>query len=289
LSSSTGTTVTATPLVTTTFTVTGTASSGCVSTATSIVNVVDCNDGNVCTVDGIDAVTGAVSHLPVNVDDGDPCTADGCNSITGIFHNPICGVTLNSSIFIQGYYSGSGLMEIAGVGTLFIDQVPGASPTDADTVRISAMSATSPYALVQEQLGILHTDGAISVTFNSPVVPGNSYYLRVIHRNCVETWSSASVMMSGVTTYSFSSSASQAFAGNLADLGDGNFAIYSGDLNHDGAVDGSDFLELDPSIQSGDGGYMPGDMNGDGAVDGSDFLVLDPNIQTGIGAAVPTP
>ena len=65
------------------------------------------------------------------------------------------------------------------------------------------------------------------------------------------------------------------------------FAIYSGDINQDGAVDGSDFLELDPSIQNGDGGYMPGDLNGDGAVDGSDFLVLDPNIQIGIGAATP--
>ena len=65
------------------------------------------------------------------------------------------------------------------------------------------------------------------------------------------------------------------------------FAMYSGDINQDGAVDGADFLELDPSIQNGDGGYMPGDLNGDGAVDGADFLVLDPNIQGGIGASHP--
>lgn len=65
------------------------------------------------------------------------------------------------------------------------------------------------------------------------------------------------------------------------------FGIYSGDINRDGSVDGSDFLELDPSIQIGDGGYVPGDLNGDGAVDGSDFLVMDPNIQAGVGAAIP--
>ena len=65
------------------------------------------------------------------------------------------------------------------------------------------------------------------------------------------------------------------------------FAIYSGDINHDGAVDGSDFLLLDPSIQNGDGGYVVGDLNGDGAVDGSDFLILDPNIQGGIGSVTP--
>ena len=45
--------------------------------------------------------------------------------------------------------------------------------------------------------------------------------------------------------------------------------------------------ETDPSIQAGDGGYALGDLNGDGAVDGSDFLALDPNIQGGVGAAIP--
>jgi hypothetical protein len=65
------------------------------------------------------------------------------------------------------------------------------------------------------------------------------------------------------------------------------FGIYTGDINQDGSVDGSDFLDLDPSIQNGDGGYLAGDLNGDGAVDGTDFLLMDPNIQAGIGAAIP--
>ncbi len=271
---------------TTTYSVTLTTN-GCSSTSTVTVNVVVVDDNNPCTNDFCDTQTGTAFHSPVDVDDGDPCTTDGCDSNTGIFHTPSCGVTLNSSIFIQGYYSGGGLMEVAGAGTLFIDGVPGATATDADTVTISAMDPTPPYALVQERQGILHTDGTISVTFNSPVVAGNSYYMKLYHRNSVETWSAAPVLMSPVTSYNFSTAATQAFSGNQADLGDGNFAIYTGDINHDGAVDGSDFLELDPSIQNGDGGYAPGDLNGDGAVDGSDFLVLDPNIQNGIGAAIP--
>ena len=65
------------------------------------------------------------------------------------------------------------------------------------------------------------------------------------------------------------------------------YAIYSGDLNQDGSIDGSDFLELDPPIQNGAGGYLVGDLNGDGAVDGSDFLIFDPNNQNGVGAAIP--
>jgi hypothetical protein len=95
------------------------------------------------------------------------------------------------------------------------------------------------------------------------------------------------VLLSPVGSYLFSTVAAQAYAANRADLGDGNLAIFTSDLNHDGAVDGSDFIELDPLIQNGDGGYTLGDLNGDGAVDRSDFLVLDPNIQNGVGAAIP--
>ena len=65
------------------------------------------------------------------------------------------------------------------------------------------------------------------------------------------------------------------------------FAIYSGDINRDGAVDALDYVDLDPSIQAGDGGYVSGDLNGDGAVDALDYLVMDPNIQNGVGTTSP--
>ncbi len=105
---------------------------------------------------------------------------------------------------------------------------------------------------------------------------------------------SAAFLISAVN-FSFSQT-NNAFGDNMkvvdSTLVSGNtyqyvFAMYSGDINQDGAIDGSDFLEIDPSIQNGDGGYMPGDLNGDGAVDGTDFLVLDPNIQLGVGTVTP--
>ena len=91
-------------------------------------------------------------------------------------------------------------------------------------------------------------------------------------------------------SYSFLSAQSQAFGSNQALTFDALYAaILCGDLNQDGAVDGSDFLEYDGPNQAGAGGYELSDMNGDGAVDGSDFLCYDPNNQNGVGAAVPTP
>ncbi len=192
---------------------------------------------------------------------------------------------LNLKVFIEGYYIGGGLMNnclnITGVSI---------GPLDADTVEISAMDAAPPHNLVEAQLGILKTNGDVTVTFGPLVIPNTSYYIKVNHRNSVETWSANPVILTTSTMYSFASSASQAYASNQATTFDALYAaMYSGDINQDGAIDGSDFLEFDPASQAGAGGYEVADVNGDGAVDGSDFLVFDPNSQNGVGAAVPLP
>ena len=161
-------------------------------------------------------------------------------------------------------------------------------PQDADSIFLSAMDANPPYPEVDRQPGILKTNGYVTVTFGTAVVTGNSYYLKINHRNSVETWSKVPVLLTTSTTYLFSSAATQAYGDNQITTFDNvGYAIFSGDINQDKAIDISDFLELDPHIQNGDGGYIVYDINGDGAVDISDFLLLDPNIQNGIGAAIP--
>ncbi len=211
-------------------------------------------------------------------DDCDGQTDEGC----------INGVTVNLKLLLQGFYSGGGLMDNGGAGGCLFVTSESTDPTDADTVYVSAMDPVPPYGLVEQKTGILKVNGDVSVTFSSSVVQGNQYYIKVNHRNSIETWSKFPVVITNFMTYSFTTSQSTAFGDNLINTFDNmGWAIFSGDINHDGAVDGSDFLELDPSIQAGDGGYANGDLNGDGAVDGTDFLVLDPNVQLGIGAVVP--
>ena len=268
---------------------------GCNTSTGVFHNPVITDDGNVCTTDACNTSNGDITHTPISVDDGIACTTDGCNSLTGIFHTSVnCAVTLNSNIIIEGYYNSViGLMNNAGPGgCLFVTGKSG-DPTDADTIFISAMNPSTPFAEVDRQKGILKTNGNVSVSFGPAVFAGNNYYLKVNHRNSVETWSAAPVLLSSTTTYLFSSASSQAFSSNeIATPDNLYFAIYSGDINdisnpQDGAVDGSDFLVWDPSNQNGDGGYVPADLNGDGAVDGTDFLVWDPNNQNGIGFAKP--
>lgn len=74
---------------------------------------------------------------------------------------------------------------------------------------------------------------------------------------------------------------------NQVQVAPGVFAIYSGDVNQDGSIDGSDFLMLDASVQNFDSGYLVSDLNGDGSVDGADFLIMDANIQKFISLVTP--
>ena len=209
------------------------------------------------------------------------CDTTECFPVSFIVNT--CPVILNASIFLEGYYLGGGLMfnclNITGGST---------DPLDADSIFISAMDVTSPYAEVDRQFGILKTNGEVIVTFGPAVSANNSYYLKLNHRNSIETWSAAPVMLTTATSYSFSSSSSQAFSSNEAITFDALYAaLFTGDINQDGAIDGSDFLDFDIASQAGAGGYEAADLNGDGAVDGTDFLLFDPNGQNGIGAAIP--
>ena len=196
------------------------------------------------------------------------------------------GLTVNLNLFLQGFYTGGGFM----TPVQYNGGIPSAGPTDVDIVFIGAMNPLPPYNVIDEQSGVLQTDGTVNVTFGPDVISSQSYFLRLKHRNSVETWSSAPVTLPAVASYSFSSSPAQAFASNEATTVDALYgALFAGDLNQDGAIDGFDFLILDPSIQIGDGGYIIGDINGDGAVDGSDYLWMDPNVQIGAGIIKPFP
>ena len=164
----------------------------------------------------------------------------------------------------------------------------------------------SPHNFIASKTDTLHTNGSIHVKFSPVVTPGVSYYLKVTQRNHVTTWSANPVLLNSSTTYTFSDAANKAFADNQApthtvpgDPGSNDgfgFAFYAGDISdginldqciQDGSVDASDFIDLDPHIQAGDGGYICSDISGDGSVDATDFLWLDPNVQNGIGSAPP--
>lgn len=191
-------------------------------------------------------------------------------------------ITLNLKCFIQGYYIGNTTMN-----SVLFNQTYGAyADSITDFVIVELHYDNSPFVLAYSIGAYVSTHGLLTCTFPSSVL-GNAYYIVIKYRNAVYTWSASPVTISNNLLYDFSTAISQAYGDNQVEVEPGVWALYSGDVNQDWAIDAFDYLVMEPDIINGSFGYYDSDLNGDGSVDAFDYLVLEGNIIHGIGAAQP--
>ncbi len=209
-------------------------------------------------------------------------TALAANTLPAIFTVsdtttiPPSNVNFTINAFIQGLYMGSGAMTAAPFNA------NGVSPTTlADTIIVELHNSVTQ-ALAYTTTALLSTSGTCTVSLPSST-NGNSYYIVLVHRNSIATWSATPVTMAANgSSYNFTNSASKAAGSNLADLGSGIFGIYTGDINQDGSVDFNDYPGLDVASSNGVLGYDSNDLNGDASVDFNDYPMIDINSSNGI-------
>jgi len=214
---------------------------------------------------------------------GEPCIqtfSSGGKILTQGFQQPDANkVSIDITLFVQGFYSGSGMLRPT--------VNPVSYPFLSDTITVELAGAESPYSVIQSKKVLLSTSGHSNVLFPG-VVQGHPYYICIKHRNSVETWSSAPVSLAlPKTFYDFSSTASAAYGNNLADMGDGRYAIWSGDVDQNGSIDSLDNSQMEISIPLFITGYVTEDLSGDGIVESSDFSLLENNIELLINAIKP--
>ncbi len=83
--------------------------------------------------------------------------------------------------------------------------------------------------------------------------------------------------------YNFTDLASKAYGDNMKEVEPGVWALFSGDINQDGYVDGFDYPFYDADVQNNVGGvYVATDLNGDGYVDSFDDPLIDANSQSNV-------
>lgn len=204
-----------------------------------------------------------------------------------------CYPWLNLTVFIEGYSVGSanygssnGEMDNGGAGGLYYMQFKSPNVADVDEITVSLMSATSPYSLISTAKGMLNSNGTVAVTF--PGASAGNYYIKVNHRNSIETWSSAPVAIGANSSYNFSTSANKAFGDNLTLVSPGVWAIYSGDISdannlglgygyQDGIVESQDYSDMESANYFNDTGYIPADISGDGIVESTDYSLIEGN------------
>ena len=213
-----------------------------------------------------------------------PSTACGDGTTRTLAVIPAGGSkTLNLVVFEQGLYAGSGTMHQAN------DENGAHWPAGvADHITVELHSASSYSTIAYTASDIpLSTTGIATVTVPSSY--SGSYYITVKHRNSIQTVSATAKSFAGSSVTQSFETASDVFGGNVVLMaGPGtHYAMYGGDVNQDGIVDGSDFAPVDNLAAQASSGYLPEDVNGDGLVDGSDFLIIDNNASQAIGAVTP--
>ena len=146
-----------------------------------------------------------------------------------------------------------------------------------DTARVYLHSNVSPFGVVDSAVAVID-----SVTFAGSFIfanaPGGTYYIRVNHRNSIETWSrtGGEPFVQGTTmSYDFTSAAAKAYGNNMinVDASPVRYALYSGDVNQDGTVDLNDVISVYNAATIFSTGYVVNDVNGDNIVDLNDILI----------------
>ncbi|HMS32574.1 MAG TPA: proprotein convertase P-domain-containing protein [Ignavibacteria bacterium] len=160
-----------------------------------------------------------------------------------------------------------------------------------DTVQLNVRSYYPPYELVDSSRRRLSNIGYRNFPFYN-IVQGTQYYLQIIHRNSIETWSSSPVIFDPLTSqaeYDFRSSASQAFGNNMAlvDNSPVRYGIYSGDVNQDDVIDLTDVISISNDASVFSAGYIATDVNGDLITDLTDIVITFNNASVFITAVIP--
>jgi len=146
-----------------------------------------------------------------------------------------------------------------------------------DTVKAYLHSNTSPYYV---------TDSAVSeidsITFSGMFrflnAASGTYYLKIKHRNSIETWSKTGgefIISGSTSSYDFTDNVTKAFGSNMmqADASPLRYAVYSGDINQDGNVNLSDVLHAYNDANTFVTGYAVSDVTGNNITDLSDVIL----------------
>ena len=186
----------------------------------------------------------------------------------GAFEYLIANLSLTA--FIQGYTN---------TGGTAMNYAPPA-------VTVELHDATSPYALVESQTSSLSTAGVGTFTFTT-ASNSTPYYIAVKTWNTVETWSAtAQSFTSGALSYDFTSSATQAYASNMMQIGS-KWCIYSGDVNQDGYVNLGDLNLVNNDAYNHVTGSVVTDLNGDLFTNLADLNIVNNNSYNHITAHTP--
>jgi PKD repeat protein len=121
----------------------------------------------------------------------------GCSGTSaGNFNVSSAQVILNLNVFLQGFYSQGNMVPV------LYDRGLSTGATETDSITVELHDPLSPASVIYSSSSVLHSNGQSQITFPGAVA-GNSFYIVIRHRNSLETWSKLPVTFGTVTNYDF--------------------------------------------------------------------------------------
>jgi lysophospholipase L1-like esterase len=204
----------------------------------------------------------------------------GCDSIATL---NISLATCQSFSFtvkaiLEGYYNTSNSLMNPILSNL--NQIADSTLTDSVCIKIWHPDDLVDSVSTFISYTVINKNGSANVLL--PInLSGEYYYISINHKNSLETWSANTVKLMPNSTYDFSNNLSKAFSNNMNApmkfISIGKYAIFSGDVNQDGAVNQFDLQQVENAAINTGFGYHNDDVNGDGVVDVIDLQITENN------------
>ena len=122
--------------------------------------------------------------------------ANFCSDYDTVIVHQNCAITLDLTAFIEGYYSGGTM-----TSPLYNSGV-GIDPNNVDSITVVLYDQFDPTIEIARAQAILHANGTAMAIYPHSII-GGSYYLAILTRNSVETWSKLPVTFGAITNFDF--------------------------------------------------------------------------------------
>jgi len=169
-------------------------------------------------------------------------------------------MSLNMSVIVEGFYNSS------------TDRM-----NIRDTVTAYLRSTSSPFSIVDSAKAVIDSVN-MTGNFNFNNTYTGNYFISLVHRNALETWSKSGgeSLVNGTTqNYNMTDMSSKAYGNNIVQVDNSpvKFALYSGDVNKDSFIDLTDVIYIFNDAGSFVTGYKKSDLTGNNITDLADILI----------------
>ncbi len=189
-----------------------------------------------------------------------------------------CHIRLSLKAYLQGYCDASGNMISTFYNLGMSNNTIAADSLQVNLWQPQHLNNPNPDYTVN---ALLQSNGSVSASMPISTY-GNSYYIEIKHRNTMKTWSANTISINDtLISYDFTNAMNKAFANGLnlpmRPIVNNSYALYSGDINQDGAIDLLDMQIAENDAFAFSFGYNKSDCNGDGATDALDMQIIENN------------